>query len=563
MTSDPGVHDRRAYLETVLRGLGEGVVHVRQDRSIEPLNGAASELLGLTDAELRRARVGDGPWELRLLDGSPCPPGRSPWARGLAGEEVTGETIGLVDAAGSVRWLRMTTRRVDHPDGGVVASYQDVSETVAHQATVRRLRTIERLVAGVSTELVQVRPGDVDAAIVRALEQLGATIDVDRAYVFSSPVDEPSGPLDQTHVWARSGVRDFADVRRGVDAELMPWWMARVRALEPIVIERVEDLPAEALRERHIFGSQGVRSLVCVPMVTHDLVLGFVGLDSCRAHRRWEDDEVRLLRLVGEAFAGAIERRRVTTALAQANALLVERNDELEERNEQLRDAGRVKDEFLSVTSHELRTPLTTIRGAVETMRVHGDQVSQETRAELLEAIGRQAHRLERLVDDLLVTSRLASDTVTVDPHDVPVLAAVVELVTNTDVPGVEVDGDPAAVAHVDPDHLARMVENLLQNARRYGAPPVLVTVRPGATHVVLEVRDHGPGVPATFRAQLFERFTQASRGTRREAWGTGLGLAIVRDLARLNGGDVVHEDADPGARFVVTLPVPSGTTGG
>jgi signal transduction histidine kinase len=546
--------ERVRYLESVLGGLGEGVVHIRPDRTLEPLNEAAWELLGVSREELHAARVGDGPWSLRHPEGGPYPPERTPWARGLAGEEVTNELVGVATGPGPTRWLRMTTRLVGEP-GGVVASYQDVTESYLHQRTVVRLRAVERLVAGLSTRLVHVGPDEVDDAILGGLEQLAQVIDIDRAYVFSAPDDDPDGALDQTHVWAGPGIDDHAAVRRGVDGALMPWWMGRVTAGGPIVVTDVRRLPPEAEMERRVFVSQQVQALVSVPMIADDIVLGFIGLDSCRGPRQWDDDVIRLLRLVGEAFAGALLRRRTGRELSAAHDLLRSRNAELEALNERLLEASRVKDEFLSVTSHELRTPLTTIRGIAETLLVRHGNLTGPSQADLLDALARQAGRLERLVDDLLVTSRLAADAVRVRPETVVVVPFLRALVGAGEDHDATVTGDEAAAARVDPDHLARMVENLLQNAARYGRPPVEVHVARSGEKVAVTVRDHGPGVPASFREQLFERFTQASAGTRREARGTGLGLSIVRDLARLNGGEVAHEDADPGARFVVVLP--------
>jgi signal transduction histidine kinase len=112
------------------------------------------------------------------------------------------------------------------------------------------------------------------------------------------------------------------------------------------------------------------------------------------------------------------------------------------------------------------------------------------------------------------------------------------------------------ARAHADPMHLHQILANLLTNAQKYGAPPYVIDVRTRADTCVITFRDHGAGIPESFREQLFEPFTQADSGDRRTSAGTGLGLAIVRNLIHANGGTITHDPQRPGASFKITLPV-------
>jgi signal transduction histidine kinase len=109
--------------------------------------------------------------------------------------------------------------------------------------------------------------------------------------------------------------------------------------------------------------------------------------------------------------------------------------------------------------------------------------------------------------------------------------------------------------AWVQPEHLDQMLTNLVSNAVKYGAQPVVEvsTASPGRVRVA--VVDRGRGVPPEFVGELFDRFTR-SEETSRSARGTGLGLYIVRELARAAGGDVTHEPTPGGgATFVIDLP--------
>jgi signal transduction histidine kinase len=106
-----------------------------------------------------------------------------------------------------------------------------------------------------------------------------------------------------------------------------------------------------------------------------------------------------------------------------------------------------------------------------------------------------------------------------------------------------------------DPGHVDEIVVNLVENADKYGAPPITVDARRRDDVVELKVCDHGPGVPAEFVPQLFERYSRAD-ATLRHRSGSGLGLYLVDKLARASGGNVRYEPNDPhGACFIVTLP--------
>ena len=238
-----------------------------------------------------------------------------------------------------------------------------------------------------------------------------------------------------------------------------------------------------------------------------------------------------------------------------AQSIAQERTADLREANEALRDALRVKDDFVAVVSHELRTPLTVIRGFAMTLRQRGTELSPADRARALERIEAQSERLDRLVGELLVAARLQAGGEPVQREVVSVREVVLQQVEASRSPQqVEVDVPPDLHVLVDPGHLARIIDNLLTNAGKYGLPPVVVSAERSGARVELGVRDHGEGVPGPLHERVFERFAQAEHDTRRTTSGVGLGLAIVRELAELNGAWIRVEDAHPGARFVLSL---------
>ncbi len=211
---------------------------------------------------------------------------------------------------------------------------------------------------------------------------------------------------------------------------------------------------------------------------------------------------------------------------------------------------------LLSVIAHELRNPVGVLTGAAQTLAEYGDQLRPEEREELLVALTGSGTRLHRLLDDLLTASRLEASVLEVRPVVVPVVplvSAAVRVATALDEGDVTLDvesGTREVTVFADPDRLQQMVTNLVTNAVRHGAPPVRVDVAADPASVLLQVHDHGPGVPEHIADRVFDRFV-----TGNQARGTGLGLFIVRELARTQGGDADY--ARDGGRSVFSVRLP------
>ncbi len=225
------------------------------------------------------------------------------------------------------------------------------------------------------------------------------------------------------------------------------------------------------------------------------------------------------------------------------------------ERAAELLEANRIKSEFVGMVSHELRAPLTAILSSAITLRTL--DVTPEEQEEFLETIERQGRRLLRLIEHLLKAAELEGERDGPFGEEVDVAECVREVArTYADAFG-SIDVVTPESCHViaDTDILQQILVNLIDNAYKYGAPPIRVEIEPTDQQVVMSVVDSGSGVPHGSRERIFERFTRLEPSGGRQ--GIGLGLPIVRQLAAASGGRVWVEDAPGGgAAFRVAFPV-------
>jgi two-component system OmpR family sensor kinase len=212
--------------------------------------------------------------------------------------------------------------------------------------------------------------------------------------------------------------------------------------------------------------------------------------------------------------------------------------------------------------SHELRTPFAVLRGELELAARPGR--SREELAAAVEQAGEEAARLARITEQLLFLAR--SDEDRIQPR--LERTAIGPLLTRSaehaaararaaDV-SVVVDVPAGLVAEVDPDRIREAADNLVDNALRFApaGTPVVIAARADGPHLVIEVRDQGPGFPGGFLPHAFERFARPDTGRARSDGGAGLGLAIVSAIAQAHGGRAAVRNL-PGGGAVVTLELP------
>ncbi|MEX2623794.1 MAG: ATP-binding protein [Acidimicrobiia bacterium] len=301
-------------------------------------------------------------------------------------------------------------------------------------------------------------------------------------------------------------------------------------------------------------------------------VLGELGLvEAMVAPLRVEQFKVGVI-AVGDPVVGGFQADQLEAlySLGAPAALVLSqlgRYEAVSEMTRRLEEVAQMKTDFVSVVSHELRTPLTSIIGSLDTVARPELAPQAEAARNLLNTARRQAGRLQRLIEDLLIVSRIDRNAVPIQLEAVPLMTFLKEVTSTIAIAELNIDVDPDdAAVLADHDHLNRIFVNLLDNASKYApGSAVEVFARARGDRVDISIIDHGEGVPAEQRDRIFERFTQMEGSATRTRGGTGLGLNIVRGLTEAMNGNVgLHETVGGGATFTISLPrtLPSAAVG-
>ncbi len=432
---------------------------------------------------------------------------------------------------GSYRWL-LWSAHLSRAEGLIYAVAKDVTEAK------RNARFFEtRLAIGEALGESDTLEDDLHGVLAASGESLAW--DFGAAWL----PDEEGRLMRCRAVWSASG-RDASRVIEGsTRAELRPGegivgraWGLQRDCWIPDLLELGDD-PSHPLAGTLI--EAGVRAVVAVPLTGTDGVVAVLQLLATEP-RQPDDDTLHMLEAIGEQAGHALYRR-----LARM-------------------EADRMKDEFLALVSHELRTPLTSIVGYLELLEDEDEDLNSDESRRFLGVIGRNAIRLQRLVDDVLFAARAEAGRLGLAKREMSLTTVAEQSVTaarpRAEEGGVQLrlEAEATPVTEGDPDRLGQAIDNLISNALKFTPPGghVDVAVRNLGGRAQIEVTDSGLGMGEEDLNRVFDRFFRAS-ATRDQVPGVGLGLTIVKTIVEGHGGTIdVASDEGVGTTFRIELPL-------
>jgi signal transduction histidine kinase/HAMP domain-containing protein len=394
---------------------------------------------------------------------------------------------------------------------------------------------------------------DLDTAPAAVVAMLGEGLAVDRILLYTH---DDSGAITQRTQWHRYDLPELPVLPPSLAGEVQVVGDELRRQATVFVLSDFLDAEVQAQeRAQRFYRATGAKSLLMVPVGIGEQGLGVLSLMTVDTPRRWRRYEIQAV----QQCAGYVAQSIVDLRLREMREAQVE----------QLTALDRQKTDFMATISHELRTPLTSINGYLELLQDgdYGDLTAAQQEA--LDIVGRNAHRLRGLIEDLLVLNKIEATGLQSSTEEVDVetlVAGVADMLQPVaDAAGVSlvVDPvDPALTIRVDRGQLERSLINLGSNAVKFTPAGGHATIAANRVddHVVITVSDTGIGIPEKDLPDLFARFFRASNATAAAIPGTGLGLAIVRAIVEGHGGELQVDSVEhQGTVMTVLLPAGNG----
>jgi signal transduction histidine kinase len=381
---------------------------------------------------------------------------------------------------------------------------------------------------------------DPDEILRATVDELANVLGVTRAVV---AVGDSEAKLEVIYEWAAEGMPTM-----GLGPQDLPVSRLAARLGRALFVTDVrQDSRFSEPRAASTLARLGVIAIAATPVRIGGRFAASLAFVHTDRPREWTADDARLIESVAQELRGAIA---AAEAFEQQRAAVAK-----------LEQLNRAKSDFVSIVSHEFRTPLTGIQGFSEMMQ--SEDLTLEEMREYAGDINKDAHRLNRMITEMLDLDKMESGRMEIHREPVDLNSMVSEAADrirpNAPRHPLSLRLDPmVGEMSGDRDKLTQVMANLLSNAVKYspngGEIVVSTRVEGNAAHVV--VRDHGMGIPKNALESIFERYGRVESLATRHIQGTGLGLPIVRQIVQLHGGAVwVESTVGEGSVFHVTLP--------
>ena len=243
--------------------------------------------------------------------------------KALHGEKEFDTEFRVLWPDGTIRTIRALAL-VQRDDAGLplrmIGTNWDITDQKNAEKALQENDILLRLILSLSARFINISSDKIYHEISNALGELGRFAGVDRSYVFLLSPDGMT--MSNTHEWCTEGIVPQRDTLQDLPTGMFPWWMEKIHRNETIHVPRVADLPPEASNEKDILLEQGIQSVLIVPLISQNTLIGFLGFDSVRHEKIWPENIITLVTITGKSISNAIERERAEEALRKSEEQL-------------------------------------------------------------------------------------------------------------------------------------------------------------------------------------------------------------------------------------------------
>lgn len=520
------------------------------DGLIKQANRRASELFGYSHEEIVGKPL------LDMLADSPDgkAKGRTVFKRFLRGQATFGEEVEFIAKDGRSIWASVSVKPYRDEHGQIVATRSivtDITQRKRAEMALKHRLDLESLITSVSRAFVGVAPSKVDGQIARALAMIASFFGADRGFVFRLNRNRKAGAY--THTWLPSDTGTNIPPLPTETIGPVPLFLKPLLTGGIFRVTKSGELPAAQSALKAELESASARSRLAVPLMSGRHTIGALGFDTVDREQHWPDEDIRLLRLVGEIMANMLARQDAEIALQKAGTAA--------------QAANRAKSDFLASTSHELRTPLNGILGYAQLL--NAETGLTESQRDAVASIDRCGQHLLKIINGLLDLAKVESGRFEMEPveinlpallHDVADIGRLRASERGLKFSFETLSSLPQKIL-ADEAKLRQVLLNLLSNAVKFTVSG-FIRFRARAedaadkqVRIRFEIEDSGIGIAKKHVHQVFEPFFQADS---RASEGAGLGLAITKKLVTAMQGSIeLTSRLGHGSCFSVELVVP------
>ncbi|KPM31044.1 Two-component sensor histidine kinase [Croceitalea dokdonensis DOKDO 023] len=414
-------------------------------------------------------------------------------------------------------------------------------------AIIKRQLRFQELLIQISTKYINSDLVDIDKLINDSLKQIGVFVEADRSYIFS--YDFSTNTTSNTYEWCADGVTPEIGNLQNVPIDFIPQWLEAHQKGLPFYVENVGSLPLDGEHGlRAILEPQGVKSLITIPKIKNNQLIGFIGFDSVQKLNTYTEHEKDILFVYASMLINVIQRKENEERLQEQERKKEELLAHLSKQNEEL-------NEYAHVVSHDLKSPLTNVHTLVNWyMEERKDSLTQEDR-ESLDLVLFNVEKMDLLIKGILEYSTI--DRLEEANHQIDLNVLLMELWQTISIPDhmtITVQESLPSI-YGNPWRFKQLFQNLIVNAIVYNDKEqglVEVGYMEKEQYYVFFVKDNGKGIKKSYHDRIFKVFGKLESTSS----SSGVGLSIVRKIVRYYQGDIWLESQEGvGTTFYFTLP--------